>query len=316
MRGLGTLLNVATVLAGSSVGVLLGGRLPGRIREVVTDGIGLLVLMVAVLDGASVLDPALRRAVGSAAPVLIVLGSVLLGGIAGSALRVEDRLDQIGAALQLRLHRSAPPTSAPPAVSVPPASQAGVVPPTAQAAALPAPPAAPASQAAPAAPAAAAPAAPAAPAGPAAAPASQAAPEVGERERFIQGFVTASIIYCVGPLTILGSLQDGLGRGFSQLALKSTLDGFTSIALAASLGWGVAASAVSVLVIQGTLTVAAAGLGTVMTDAEIAAMTATGGLLLAGLAFSLLRLRQFPVADLLPALIAAPLLTELVAVLR
>ena len=107
-----------------------------------------------------------------------------------------------------------------------------------------------------------------------------------------------------------------LGRGFSQLALKSTLDGFTSIALAASLGWGVAASAVSVLVIQGALTAAAAALGTVMSDAQIAVMTATGGLLLAGLAFRLLRLRSFPVADLLPALIVAPLLAELVAVIR
>lgn len=252
MRGLGTLLNVATVLTGSSLGVLIGGRFSQRMRDVVTDGIGLVTLMVAVLDGASVLDPALRRAVGAAAPVLIVLGGILAGGIAGSALRIEERLDQVGAVLQRRFAR---------------ASGAG-------------------------------------------------GEGTGDRERFVQGFVTASMIYCVGPLTILGSLQDGLGQGFSQLALKSVLDGFTSIALAASLGWGVAASAVSVAVIQGALTAAAAAAGGLMSPAEIAAMTATGGLLLAGLGLRLLRVRPIPVADLLPALIAAPVIADIVTRLR
>lgn len=264
MPGLGTLLNVVTVLAGSAIGVLIGERLPQRARDLVTDGIGLVTLMVAVLDGASVVDPALRRATGSAAPVLIVLGSVLIGGIAGALLRIEDRLDALGAALQRRLARA-------PAAAGP---------------------------------------------GPEGGRPGLALSAAAERERFIQGFVTASMIYCVGPLTVLGSLQDGLGRGISQLALKSTLDGFTSIALAASLGWGVAAAALSVLVIQGGLTAAAAALGGLLSGAQIAAMTATGGLLLAGIAIRLLRLRSFPVADLLPALVAAPLITGVIALIR
>ncbi len=273
MPGLGTLLNVATVLLGSAIGVLIGGRLPQRARDLGTDGIGLVTLMVAVLDGASVLDPELRRAVGSAAPVLIVLGAILIGALTGAAARIEERLDRLGAILQRRLTRA----------------------PVAGGAAGPAPVSAAAA---------------------AGAAATAAAGAAADRERFIQGFVTASMIYCVGPLTVLGSLQDGLGGGISQLALKSTLDGFTSIALAASLGWGVAAAALSVLVVQGGLTAAAAALGGLLSGAQIAAMTATGGLLLAGIAIRLLRLRSFPVADLLPALVAAPLLTEVVTLLR
>jgi uncharacterized protein len=270
MRGAGTLLNIATILAGASGGVLIGQRLTTRMRDTVTDGIGLVALMVAVLDGSKVLDPALSRSVGASAPVLIVLGSVLAGGIAGSALRIEDGLDRAGGALQRRLAAAGKRIRLRPGHAEA-GRQDGAGPP---------------------------------------------GHASDERERFIQGFVTASLIYCVGPLTVLGSLQDGLGQGFSQLALKSTLDGFTSLALAASFGWGVAASALSVLVIQGSLTAAAAALGGVMTAAEIAAMTATGGLLLAGLALRLLRLRSFPVGDLLPALVAAPLITLGVASLR
>jgi Protein of unknown function (DUF554) len=102
MRGAGTALNVATVLVGSSIGVLLGHRLPDRTREVVTDALGLVTLLVAALSAATVLDTSLGRAVGARAPVLIVLGSLLIGGIAGSLLRIEDRLEGIGAALQRR----------------------------------------------------------------------------------------------------------------------------------------------------------------------------------------------------------------------
>jgi len=295
MRGLGTLLNVATVLAGSSIGVLIGDRLPHRTRDVVTDGVGLVTLMVAALDGASVLDPALRAAVGSSAPVLIVLGSILLGGIAGSLLKIEDRLNAAGGLLQRRLgglgRSGRAPVLArgddppgPPAVRDVVADGGiaeGVVEGVIDARG-----------------------------------AAAAGPGRSERERFIEGFATASLVFFVCPLTIIGSLQDGLGHGFSQLALKSVLDGFTSIAFAASLGWGVAAAAISVLVIQGALTAVAAALGGLMPAASIAAITATGGLLLAGIAFRLLRLRTLPVADLLPALIVAPLLTEAVASLR
>ena len=92
-----------------------------------------------------------------------------------------------------------------------------------------------------------------------------------ERQRFIEGFVVSSLIFCTGPLTILGSLNDGLGNGADQLFLKSTLDGFAAIAFAASFGWGVAASAVTVVVVQGSLTVLGVVLGDVLPDAHLAA---------------------------------------------
>jgi uncharacterized membrane protein YqgA involved in biofilm formation len=105
--GIGTLVNVVTVLVGSSLGVLLGHRLPHRTRDVVTDTLGLVTLMIAALSAAAVVDPALQSAVGPNAPVLIVLGSLLVGGIAGSLLRVESRLEDFGGWLQGRLTRGA-----------------------------------------------------------------------------------------------------------------------------------------------------------------------------------------------------------------
>jgi uncharacterized protein len=134
-----------------------------------------------------------------------------------------------------------------------------------------------------------------------------------ERHRFIEGFVVSSLVFCMGPLTILGSLNDGLGLGADQLFLKSALDGFAAIAFAASFGWGVAASALTVLVVQGGLTIVGLLLGDVLPDAHVAALTATGGLLLVGVALRLLRIREIPVADLLPALVAAPVLTQFAA---
>jgi uncharacterized membrane protein YqgA involved in biofilm formation len=119
-------------------------------------------------------------------------------------------------------------------------------------------------------------------------------------------------VFCVGPLTVLGSLSDGLGRGADQLLLKATLDGFASIAFAASFGWGVAASAVAVLVVQGSLTVVGAFLGQLLPDAHVAALTATGGVLLVGVAVRLLQLKPVPVGDLLPALVVAPIITQVV----
>jgi uncharacterized membrane protein YqgA involved in biofilm formation len=262
VRGAGTALNVATVLAGSGLGVLLGQRLPERTRSVVTDGLGLVTLLIAATSAASVVDPRLARVVGSSAPVLIVLGSVLLGGIVGSLLRIEARLEGLGDALRRALLRD----------------DAGH---------------------------------------------GNAGGEAGGRAgaegravrhaRFVEGFVNASLVFCVGPLTVLGSLDDGLGRGIDKLALKATLDGFASIAFAASLGWGVAASAVAVLVVQGTLTALGAALGGFLPEAHLLALTATGGLLLAGVGLRLLQIRQVPVGDLLPALFVAPVLVEIVA---
>ena len=128
--------------------------------------------------------------------------------------------------------------------------------------------------------------------------------------------MTASLIFCTGPLTILGALNDGLGNGAEQLFLKSALDFFAAIAFAAAFGWGVAASVVTVVVVQGSLTLLGVALGDVLPDPHLAAITATGGLLLVGVALRLLRIREVPVADLLPALLVAPLLVALTGALH
>ncbi len=252
--GLGTLVNATTVLLGTLVGATVGHRLPERTRTVVTDGLGLVTLLIAGTSAAAVGDRALVAAVGGAAPMLIVLGSVLVGGIVGSLLRLEDRIESLGAALQRAAVRRAARSGAP--------------------------------------------------------------DDVAARERFVQGFVISSLVFCVGPLTILGSIEEGLGNGADQLLLKSALDGFAAIAFAASFGWGVGASVLSLVVIQGSLTALGAGLGSFVPEAHLTALTATGGLLLVGVALRLLDLKQVKVADLLPALLVAPLLTALVVTLR
>jgi uncharacterized protein len=123
-----------------------------------------------------------------------------------------------------------------------------------------------------------------------------------------RAFVTTSLIFCVGPLTILGSLEDGFTRDYSLLALKSALDFVASLAFAAVLGWGVLLSAGTVLVVQGLLTLSARFLGEVVTEPMILATTATGGVLILGLGLVLLELKDVRVANMLPALVIAPLL--------
>jgi uncharacterized membrane protein YqgA involved in biofilm formation len=257
--GFGTVVNVVTVLLGAGLGLLLGHRLPERTRATVTDALGLVTLMIGALAAVEVTSPALAAAVGRSAPVLIVLGALLLGGIAGSLLDIERRLIDLGDWLRRRMTR--PSRGGPRGSSPLPGS-------------------------------------------------------IRDHDRFIEGFVTASLVFCVGPLTILGSLSDGLGLGADQLLLKATLDGFAAIAFAASLGVGVMASALAVAVIQGSLTLVGVAIGDFLPAAHLDAITACGGLLLVGVGFRLLAIRMVPVGNLLPALIVAPLLVQLVAVLR
>ena len=242
--GFGTLVNVITVIVGSSIGLLLGHRLPQRTRDTVTDALGLVTLLIGALSAIEVTSAALSDAVGSSAPVLIVLGSLLIGGIVGSLIDIERRLEGFGVWLQYRFRAR------------------------------------------------------------------------GSQARFVEAFVSSSLVFCVGPLTILGSLSDGLGLGAQQLLLKATLDGFASIAFAASLGVGVMASALAVGVIQGSLTLVGVLLGALLPEPHLAAITATGGLLLVGVGIRLLQLKAIPVGNLLPALVVAPLLVQVVAVLR
>jgi uncharacterized protein len=123
---------------------------------------------------------------------------------------------------------------------------------------------------------------------------------------FTRAYVTASLIFCVGPMTIVGSIQDGLTGDYQTLAVKSMLDWFTGLAFASTLGIGVAFSGVTVLLYQGLLTLGAGWLKAVLTEAMITEMTATGGLLILGIGLRLLEIKQIRVANLLPALVLAP----------
>ena len=304
MIGLGTALNIVAILVGSAIGVALGHRLPQRTRHVVTDGLGLITLLVAALSAAAILAPEVSEAVGSAG-VLIVLGSVLIGGIVGSLLRIEERLEGVGERIRSRLGDGRPDMEVDGSLTDPEPVAGG---------SLPHPDTVVAGTQ----------------------PdhhveaegslsdsdvhversLSEPGPATLPRSTFVEGFVTASLVFCVGPLAILGSLSDGLGLGIDQLALKSIMDGFASIAFAASLGWGVAASALTVGIYQGSLTLLGWALGSVLSAAQIALLTATGGLLLVGIGLRLLRIRQVPVGDLTPALLVAPLLTALVVTLQ
>jgi uncharacterized membrane protein YqgA involved in biofilm formation len=261
--GLGTILNIATILIGATLGVLIGNRLPERTTRVVTDALGLITIVLGGLNVMALADRDFVAAVGSGLTLLIVLGALLIGGIAGSLLNIEQRLESFGGWLQRRF-----------------SSRSNVT------------------------------------GGSAGNSAANSEGNSAGKERFITGFVDASLVFCIGPLAILGALSDGTGNGIEQLALKSTLDGFAALAFAAALGWGVAASALPVGLWQGLLTLLAFWLGSVMSAAVIAAITATGGVLLLGVGLRLLKIRQIAVGDLLPALIVAPLLTLLVIACR
>lgn len=245
--GFGTVANVATVIAGSGLGLVIGHRLTERTRSLVTDALGLVTLLIAAQAAMEVSRVELTDAVGSSLPILIVLGSLVLGGVIGSILRLEDRLESFGGWLQARLARGGAAES---------------------------------------------------------------------RERFIEGYVTSSLVFCIGPLTILGAINEGLGNGSDQLVLKAVLDGFASLAFAASFGIGVMASALSVGVIQGSLTVLGVALGSFVPEPHLVALTATGGVILVSVGLRLLNLKIMPIADLLPALLLAPFLTQLAIVIH
>lgn len=266
--GVGTLINIITIVIGSLVGMALGHRLPEGVKSVVTDALGLVTLLVAGLSAVEVTNPALVAAVGEGVPMLVVLGSLLIGGIIGSLLGIERRLAALAGVIQGWTSRHA-------SASTEVSRTADVT----------------------------------------QAPSDEHAPlgEPTARERFIEGWLTTSLLFCIGPLTILGSLSDGLGLGIDQLVLKSSLDLFAAMAFAASFGVGVLFSAVSVGVVQGSLTLIGVALGSIVPDAHIAALTAVGGLLLVGIGLRLLRIKDVPVGDMLPAIVVAPVLVSVLA---
>lgn len=268
-RGAGTVINIVAVVAGTSAGCLIGGRLPLRFRSTVMQGLGLVTLFLGVREASST-DNA-----------LLMLAALLLGGLLGEALRIEDRLAGAGAAIERRVGgRFDPDLPEAPAMedAEPPAGLPGE--------------------------------------GSTAAGVrgrDRAGTEAGgpARTRFVEGFLVASLVFCVGPMTILGSLQDGLRGDIDLLATKSLLDGFASLAFAATLGWGVGASIVTIAAVQGGLTASAALLGDFLTDRMIDEMSAVGGLLLIGIGLRLLEIKEVRVASFLPAVVIAPILVAL-----
>jgi uncharacterized membrane protein YqgA involved in biofilm formation len=246
----GTIINAGTVLLGTVVGAMLGERLPDRIRETVMHSLGLVVLIVGIDQGLAAFSPPLTTLVSGAAaggvPVLIVLGSVLAGGIIGEMIGIEAALNTAGEALKRRFGR--------------------------------------------------------------------------RQSRFTEGFVVASLVFCVGPLTILGSLRDGLTGDYSLLAVKALLDGFAALAFSSALGWGVGFSVLTILLYQGGLSLLAGTVAGVIHDPStspaIAAVTATGGVLILAIGLRLLELRYVRVGNLLPALAFAPLAVVIIEQLR
>ncbi len=231
--GLGTTVNVVAIVVGSLLGLGVGSRLTARTSSTVTDVLGLVTVVIGALSIMPLTQPTLSDAVPGGAALIVILLALLAGALTGSALRIEDRMNDLGEWVHRKLGGA-------------------------------------------------------------------------EDSHFVDGFVTASLLFCVGPLAILGSLNDGLGRGADQLLIKSVLDGFASIAFASTLGLGVMVAAVPLAIYQGSLTVAGHFLGNIMPAAQIDALTVAGGIILMGLGIRLIGLKDIRVADLLPALVFAP----------
>jgi uncharacterized membrane protein YqgA involved in biofilm formation len=234
----GTWINIATVLLGTGIGVTVGGRLTQSVQQRVLFGLGMVTLVIGI-------DLALGwgRAGTTRETPLYVLGGILLGGLVGEALRIEDRLEAVGRWVQGRL-------------------------------------------------------------------------ATHEHSTIAEGFVDASLLFCVGSLAVVGSIQDGLTGDYDTLATKAVLDGFAAIALASTLGWGVGLSALSILVYQGAITLGAGFFSDILRGEALAALTSAGGVTIIGISLKLLALKDVKVANYLPALVIAPGLVGLVSLLR
>ncbi|ASY23867.1 DUF554 domain-containing protein [Candidatus Nanopelagicus abundans] len=232
--GAGTVLNILTIVIGGALGVFIGAKISEKLRNLVTDVLGCVTIISAADALSAYWDVELQESMPKGWVILVVIFSLLVGALIGSALAIEDRLEFLGNKLKSRFSKNG-------------------------------------------------------------------------SSYFVEGFVSASLIFAIGPLAILGSISDGMGTGIDQLVLKSTLDGFAALAFAASLGWGVALSALPVGIYQFAWTAVGLFLGAILTNYQVAAMTAVGGILLIGISLRLLRIKQIAVGNLLPALALAPL---------
>ena len=212
----GVIINVAAVLAGGTLGLLLGGRVPQRLRETIMQGLALCILLIGA-QGAL-----------ETANVLAVIVCMVAGGLLGEALDIEKRLESLGALAERKFAHG------------------------------------------------------------------------GQNGRFAQGFITASLLFCVGAMAVVGSLNAGLTGDNSTLIAKAALDLVTAVFFAAALGPGVLLAAAAVLVYQGAIALMAGWLAPVLTDAIVTEMSAVGGLLIMGLSFNMLGMAKIRVGNLLP----------------
>ena len=238
----GTLVNTATVAIGSLAGLSIASRLPERYRHIVLNALGLVTITLGVdaavlrfADTVKHFAPLVHaeRTYG-ARLAMVMIASLIIGAVIGTALRLHDRIESTGAWIHKRF--------------------AG-----------------------------------------------------GDGHGFAQGFLTASVIFCVGPLTLLGCLENGAHENPSLLYIKSVLDGFCSMALASAMGWGVFASVVTVLGFQGGLSLLAYWVAEPLDELSIALMTIVGGIILLATALMILDIKRIPVADMLPGVFLPPL---------
>lgn len=229
----GTLINIATVIIGGTLGCLLGSRLPERVRQTVVTGLGLFTLGYGI-----------SMFIKTQNAIVVVL-SLLIGIVLGEWWNIEKGLNNLGTWLEVKVLNSTDESS---------------------------------------------------------------------QKRFIKGFLTASLLFCVGPMAILGSVQDGLTGDYQLLVVKSILDGFASLAFAASMGVGVLFSIIPVFLYQGGITLLAVQAQSFFTEAMITEMSAVGGVILLAIGIGgLLELRPIRTANFLPALVLAPLFVALLA---
>lgn len=230
MIGMGTIANVLTVLVGGTIGLQLGRGIPEKYQDTIMQGVAMAVCIIG-------LQMALKSQ-----NIIIVIVSMVVGGILGEALGIEDKLNSLGQWLGTKIGSHAK----------------------------------------------------------------------GKGD-FAEGFVAASLIFCVGAMAIVGSLQDGLKADPSILYAKATLDGITSTILAANLGLGVAFSALSIGIYQGTLTALAFLIGPYMTEAVTTEVSATGGLLIIAISINMLQILKIRIGNLLPAMFIAGIVASFVS---
>lgn len=230
MRGLGTLINTATVIAGSSIGFFIGHRIRESIRTIVVQVIGLATVVMGisnVMDTHNLVFPLVGMAIGS------IIGELLL---------IEERLEKVGEWLKRRFAKKS-----------------------------------------------------------------------ADDSTFVQGFVTATLLFCIGPLTILGAIEDASGRTPQLYIIKGTLDGFMSIIFVTVYGIGAAFSAVSIFIVQGTLTLAGTGIDSLLDDRMRTELFAAGGFAVLAIGINLLEIKRIKLGSLLPGLIITPILVALFA---